>query len=151
MTIKGWLTYAEGVSFRHQRSRERVFIAGALEDLPAIESLLSMSGPDAYGQVYIEIGDESDVRPVSAPGRVTVTWLPRANRSGRVRPTLLSRRGEALAEAIDGWVAEWMPEDADREDVCLMWLGCADSSFVTALYDRLYAHLGNVHALPEYQ
>ncbi|MEJ1230912.1 MAG: SIP domain-containing protein [Galbitalea sp.] len=135
---------------RRQRNPSRVFVAGGLEDVPAIEQVLSTLDPNAYGQVFVEALGDDDVRLLSPPPRVTVTWLVRSTRTSRVRPLLFSEHGEALAEAIGGWVAEWMPEGLESGDECLMWVGCASSSMVGSLFDRLCGRLGNLRALPEY-
>ena len=143
---------------RHRaRSRDRVFIAGDLADLTAIQHVLALLPDDAYGQVYLEVLDERDIVPLDAPSRVTVTWLPRVMRPSAIRPLAFAAHGEALATAIAGWVGEWMPGAADTEGESaqasdhsvIMWLGCAGSARITALYDVLQSRLAGLNALPD--
>jgi NADPH-dependent ferric siderophore reductase len=158
---------------RHRKHvADRVFIAGDLADVTAIQHILSVLPDDAYGQVYIEVLDERDVIALDAPRRVAVTWLPRVVRASAVRPLAFATHGEALATAIAGWVGEWMPAAARSEDDVLeasdhpaspssaagsdaaqdnviMWIGCAGSARITALYEVLQARLAGLNALPD--
>jgi NADPH-dependent ferric siderophore reductase len=140
---------------RHRkRTRDRVFIAGDHADLAAIQHILSVLPDGAYGQVFIEVLDERDVTPLAAPGRVTVTWLSRATRPSALRPLAFAAHGEALAVAIAGWVGEWMPAAADpssenTDDPTVMWIGCAGSAHIAALYDVLQSRVSGVNALPD--
>lgn len=143
---------------RHRaRSRDRVFIAGDLADLTSIQHVLALLPDDAYGQVYIEVLDERDIAPLTAPSRVTVTWLPRVMRQSAIRPLAFAAHGEALAAAIAGWLGEWMPghdefgADAPHasDQSVIMWVGCAGSAHITALYDVLQSRLAGLNALPD--
>jgi NADPH-dependent ferric siderophore reductase len=138
-----------GSRHRH-RALEPVLIAGDLEDLPAIEHVLSLLPDDAYGRVFIETLYDDQARTLAVPKRVTVTWLARAVRPSAIRPLVFAARGEALTGAIAGWVAEWMPGDPDAACTSLMWIGCAASAHVEALYGELDQRLQNLHALPEH-
>ncbi|WP_344757305.1 SIP domain-containing protein [Gryllotalpicola koreensis] len=143
---------------RHRKhTQDRVFIAGDLADLSAIQHVLALLPDDAYGQVYIEILDERDIVPLDAPSRVTVTWLPRVMRTSAVRPLAFAAHGEALAGAIAGWLGEWMPgtafgengELAASDQPVIMWIGCAGSAHIAALYDVLQPRLTGLNALPD--
>jgi len=135
---------------RHRkRSRARVFIAGDHADLAAIQHILSVLPDGAYGQVFIEVLDERDVAPLDAPGRVTVTWLSRVTRPSALRPLAFAAHGEALAVAIAGWVGEWMPAAEESDETTVMWIGCAGSAHIAALYDVLQSRVSGVNALPD--
>ncbi|MCK0113132.1 hypothetical protein MWU75_13360 [Ornithinimicrobium sp. F0845] len=69
--------------------------AGACDAAAAQEVLLSLPA-DAYGQVYVA----DDTMPLGAPERVQINRVT-------------SRPGAcAMAEALSGWSAEWLPECA---------------------------------------
>ena len=140
---------------RHRkRTRDRVFIAGDRADLAAIQQVLAVLADDAYGQVYIEVLDEREIGELTAPARVTVTWLPRVTRPSAMRPLAFAAHGEALSAAIAGWVGEWMPATAHpaegsarASDQTVMWIGCAGSAHMAALYDVLQARFASLNAL----
>lgn len=133
------------MSTRHPA--EHVLIAGDLDDLPAIEHLLGRLAENSYGQVFIEtLGARRELR---APGRVTVNWLERTGRPSQIKPLVFAARGEALATAVAGWVAEWMPGDPANGSTALMWIGCTASEHMSALYEHLCAELHNLSLLPE--
>lgn len=70
--------------------------AGACDSAAAQEVLLGLPA-DAYGQVYVA----DDTMPLGAPERVQVNRVT-------------ARPGEcALAQALTGWAAEWLPECGD--------------------------------------
>ncbi|WP_344792130.1 SIP domain-containing protein [Gryllotalpicola daejeonensis] len=135
---------------RHRkRPADRVFIAGDLADLAAIQHTLAVLPDDAYGQVFIEVLDERDEVALVAPPRVTVTWLARATRPSAMSALTFAAHGEALATAIAGWVGEWMPAAADPGESTVMWIGCAGSAHIAALYDVLQARLAGLNTLPD--
>lgn len=107
---------------------ERVLIAGGVEDLPEITRMLEDLPVNAYGQVFVEAALPEQVRSLPAPGRVTVTWLLRSARRSAVSSLVFADHGEALAEAVTGWAAEWCV--ADCEPRTTVWIGCVDSPWV---------------------
>ncbi|WP_413601956.1 SIP domain-containing protein [Curtobacterium sp. Curtsp57] len=107
---------------------ERILIAGSSDDLVEIHRLLLDLPENAYGQVFVEVALDEQVRILPAPPRVTVTWLVRSARTSAVAPLVFADHGEALAAAVIGWAAEWCV--ADCEPRTTVWIGCADSPWV---------------------
>lgn len=107
---------------------ERILLAGGVEDLPEIARMLADLPENAYGQVFVEAAFVEQVHELTAPGRVTVTWLVRSARSSAVAPLVFADHGEALAHAVTGWAAEWCV--ADCEPRTTVWIGCADSPWI---------------------
>jgi len=107
---------------------ERILLAGGVDDLPEIIRMLEDLPENAYGQVFVEVALDEQVRPLPAPPRVTVTWLVRSARESAVAPLVFADHGEALAAAVTGWASEWCV--ADCEPRTAVWIGCADSPWV---------------------
>jgi len=107
---------------------ERILIAGDASDLPEIHGMLTELPENAYGQVFVEVALDEQVRALPAPPRVTVTWLVRSTRSSLVAPLVFADHGEALAQALTAWAGEWCV--ADCEPRTTVWIGCADSPWV---------------------
>jgi len=107
---------------------ERILIAGGAEDLVEIHRLLEELPENAYGQVFVEVAVQEQVRILPAPPRITVTWLVRSTRESAVASLVFADHGEALAQAVTGWAAEWCV--ADCEPRTSVWIGCTDSPWV---------------------
>jgi len=123
------------------RSAPHFLLVGDSTDIPAIESMLAKLPVGAYGQVFVEIASEVQIRPIVVPSRMVLTWLrrDRATREiGRVAP-----RGELAARAVTAWVAEWMPESQlEHARPCVLWIGCSASDRMDSLSRELTALLG---------
>lgn len=101
-----------------------VFIAGDATDIDAIQLLLSGLPTNAYGQVLIEADADEWDGVLDAPRRVQVLRLPH-DPFGIV--------GDTVVSACRAWIAEWMPDDAERSSrVFVTWLGCRGNRNVTA-------------------
>ncbi|PYY63157.1 hypothetical protein DEJ17_01280 [Curtobacterium sp. MCSS17_011] len=107
---------------------ERILIAGGAEDLVEIHRQLEELPENAYGQVFVEVALDEQIRILPAPPRVTVTWLVRSARSSAVAPLVFADHGEALAHALAGWAAEWCVTDCEPRTS--VWIGCADSPWI---------------------
>jgi NADPH-dependent ferric siderophore reductase len=83
---------------------------------------------NAYGQVFVEVALADQVRELPAPSRVTVAWLVRSDRRSAVSSLVFADHGEALAEAVTSWAAEWCVIDCEPRTT--VWIGCADSPWV---------------------
>lgn len=109
---------------------KQYLIAGDETVVPWIQSMLDSLPANARGQVFVEVDDARGLPPLSAPGRVTVTWLGRSTRSGAPGTGALCRRGMALERAVRAWVGEMSVVDGDypwsdeRHDFCA-WIGGA--------------------------
>lgn len=94
--------------------------------LVELEALLVTLPLCAVGRVFIEVADADDVSMVTAPPRMTVTWLPRTRRGG-----VRHGAGELLARAATAWADEMLcdgSEGALRTEATLLggYLGTAE-------------------------
>lgn len=111
----------------------RVCIFAESCDVAAAQQVLLDLPPDAYGQVYVA----DDALPLGAPARVQINRV--TSRPGRC----------ALAEALSGWAAEWLPEGAASTDESpTVWvlpgatasLAASEHECVTRLLTALPSH-----------
>jgi len=86
-----------------------VLLGVTSDDLLLAEALLDTLPAKARGQVFVEAERAADVRSVAAPGRVCVTWL-------------LRERGQSLRTAVDAWLEEMLPIEAEREHRVHAWI-----------------------------
>ncbi len=86
-----------------------VLLGVRADDLASAETVLATLPEKARGQVFVEVDDESGIRPLAAPGRVCVSWLRRD-------------RGQSLENAVEAWLAEMLPVELDREHRVYAWL-----------------------------
>jgi NADPH-dependent ferric siderophore reductase len=86
-----------------------VLLGVTADDLAIAETVLATLPAKARGQVFVEAGTAADIRPVVAPGRVCVTWL-------------LRERGQSLASAVEVWLEEMLPIEAEREHRVYAWI-----------------------------
>jgi len=95
--------------------------ATAVDDLRGALSALPIC---ARGQVFVEVDDASQVVPLAAPGRVSVTWLARDVRSGAVGSGGSCAPGEAAERATRAWLAEmYLDVEALAAGEHLIWIG----------------------------
>lgn len=99
---------------RRRGPLQHILVAGSSDELPAIEALLFLLPETTYGQVLIESPADLDLPALARPGRVTVTRLARAQDD---------EPGVLLADAVHGWLAEWMPDEPDAARVFTIWVG----------------------------
>lgn len=92
-----------------------MLVAGGFDELPAIEALLCLLPETAYGQVLVEVPADVEPPVLAAPARMTVTRLVCAEEPGEP--------GARLAEAVQAWVAEWIPDEPDLAREVTLWLG----------------------------
>jgi NADPH-dependent ferric siderophore reductase len=120
--------YGVRMTRNRQEPAPRVLVAGCADDLPEIHRQLLELPDTAYGQVFVEVALADEVRILPAPPRVGVTWLVRSTRGSRIASLVFADRGEALAEAVIGWAAEWCV--AGSEPCTVLWIGCTESPWV---------------------
>ncbi|MCA1305935.1 SIP domain-containing protein [Microbacterium esteraromaticum] len=77
----------------------------ALAELEAVLATLPLC---AVGRVFIEVPEAGDVSIVTAPPRMTVTWLPRARPVGAIGSARRCATGEALTRAAIAWADEML-------------------------------------------
>ncbi|MBN7792956.1 SIP domain-containing protein [Microbacterium sp. 2216-1] len=100
----------------------------ALAELEAVLATLPLC---AVGRVFIEVPEAGDVSIVTAPPRMTVTWLPRARPVGAIGSARRCATGEALTRAAIAWADEMLCDagpEALRTEVTLLggFLSTAD-------------------------
>lgn len=96
--------------------------------LTELEALLVTLPLCSTGRVFIEVPDADAIVPISAPARMTVTWLDRSRRSGAPGTARACAPGEALARAVTGWAGEMMCDADDHTRIYLLggFLGTAE-------------------------
>jgi NADPH-dependent ferric siderophore reductase len=110
-----------------QPSAIRVFFAGDASAIGDINTMLEVLPICARGQVFIEVDDASQIVPVDAPGRVTVSWLDRSRRSGRPGTGERCTPGTALERATRAWLGEFFVDRASLvESDYVVWIGGAE-------------------------
>lgn len=90
----------------HADDRTLVLIGADETILATVQAELALLPLCTRGRVFIEVASSAQVIPLTAPPRMTVTWLDRSARTGRPGTCEPCRRGEALASAVRAWSAE---------------------------------------------
>lgn len=90
-------------------AEDRLLIAGDESSLPAIRTLVATLRGTDRGQVFVEVGSDSEIEPLVTPGRVTVCWLVRD-------------RGQSLRRSVDAWLSEMLPVDLAHEHTVYAWI-----------------------------
>ncbi len=88
---------------------DRMLLAGSEDSIETIALILATLPAMTRGQVFVEVGSESDVGRLDAPGRVTVTWLVREH-------------GQALQQSVDAWLSEMLPVSGVSEFSVYAWI-----------------------------
>jgi NADPH-dependent ferric siderophore reductase len=99
----------------HPGDGDLVLLAGSSGDLPVIETALATLPERARGQVFVEVEHAGEIRELAAPGRVCVTWLVR-------------EQGRELGTALEAWLAEMLPVEADRDHRVYAWVAGAGTA-----------------------
>ena len=95
-------------STAHHDDRVQFLVVADETSLAELEAELALLPLCARGRVFVEVQDESQIGPLAAPIRMTVTWLPRSRRSGRPGTAERCGRGEAALRAVSAWTAEML-------------------------------------------
>lgn len=111
---------------RHTRVQH--LITADEHSLAEVEALLATLPLCSTGRVFVEVPDASWLSSLSAPPRMTVTWLARAQRSGAPGSARACAPGDALARAVTAWADEMLCEDDDATRIHLLggYLGTAE-------------------------
>ena len=91
------------------RDTDRLLLAGDEASLETIRVILATLHATARGQVFIEVQSESDIAPLTAPGRFAVCWLVRD-------------RGQQLSVSVEAWLSEMLPVSAFGESTVYAWI-----------------------------
>ncbi|MEX8033497.1 SIP domain-containing protein [Microbacterium sp. 20-116] len=96
--------------------------------LAELEALLATLPICSTGRVFVEVPDASWIGSITAPARMTLTWLDRSRRGGAPGTGRGCAAGEALARAVSGWAGEMLCCDDDATRVILLgaYLGTAE-------------------------
>lgn len=116
--------YLQNRELELQPSATRVFFAGDASSIDDLQTMLEVLPICARGQVFIEVADPSEIVPVTAPGRVSITWLDRSRRSGRPGSGERCLPGVALERAARAWLGEFFvgPSSLVESDY-VFWIG----------------------------
>ncbi len=109
-------------SHRRRSPLEHVLLAGGVDDLSGLALQLAVLPVDTYGQVLVETDDPELLSILRGPARVTVH---------QVVPD--GAPGEALARAVESWIAEWIPTEVDGARSVSLWVGTRAGAHVDAL------------------
>lgn len=93
----------------HHNPGDSVLLGAVEDDIAIVETVLATLPAKTRGQVFVEVADASGIRELAAPGRVCVTWL-------------LRDRGQSLRAAVDAWLSEMLPVEAEREHHVYAWI-----------------------------
>ncbi|WP_248150299.1 SIP domain-containing protein [Microbacterium aoyamense] len=111
-----------------KHTRVQHLITADESSLADLEALLATLPICSTGRVFIEIPDASWQAPITAPARMTLTWLDRSVRSGEAGSGRACAPGQALARAVTAWADEMLCAEDDATRIHLLggFLGTAD-------------------------
>ena len=123
---------------RAARRRSHHLVTADETSLVDLEMFLATLPLCASGRVFIEVPTADNIRTIQVPGRMTVTWLARADRSGAPGSGRSCARGEAVARATCAWADEMLYDGEYETHITLFggYLGTAD------IVDHLTGDLG---------
>ncbi|MCE4025789.1 MULTISPECIES: SIP domain-containing protein [unclassified Microbacterium] len=119
---------AERRATRRSAKAQHLIVAdeGSLAELEATLATLPLC---ATGRVFVEVPDAESISTVTVPPRMTVTWLPRASRSGAPGSGRRCAHGTAAARAAIAWSDEMLCDGAEEHTTVTLlggFLGTAD-------------------------
>ncbi|UNK69647.1 SIP domain-containing protein [Microbacterium sp. H1-D42] len=121
--------------------------------LAELEVVLATLPLCAVGRVFIEVPESEDVSVVTAPPRMTVTWLPRSRRAGAMGSGRRCATGEALTRAAVAWADEMLCDESEatmRTEVTLLGDFLSTADIVEHLTERHGMDLAAIHAPERY-
>jgi len=123
---------------RAARRRAHHLVTADESSLLELETFLATLPLCASGRIFIEVPEAADISRIDAPGRMTVTWLARGERSGAPGTGRACAPGEALSRATCAWADEMLCDDELETHITLLggFLGTAD------IVDHLTSELG---------
>lgn len=113
---------------RAARQRAHHLVTADERSLMELELFLATLPLCASGRIFVEVPTVADIGVIDAPGRMTVTWLAREQRSGTPGSGRACAPGQAVARATCAWADEMMCDDEIETRVALLggYLGSAD-------------------------
>lgn len=121
-----------------------VLAAGDIGDLPGLRAWCAALPADAYGRIFLEVFSPIQIEPLPAPPGVGVTWICREGLRISPRPGIGIPRGQALADAVDAWLDEWLRADPGAGRHFLLWTGARSSSVMRSFWNRVEAELTEI-------
>lgn len=120
---------------RHARVQQ--LITADETSLIELDLLLATLPICSTGRVFIEVPDAASIAAITAPARMTVTWLDRSARSGTPGSGRSCTSGQALSRAVVAWADEMLCADGEGTRIHLLggFLGTAD------IFDHLTVEL----------
>lgn len=111
---------------RHTRVQH--LVTADENSLAELDALLATLPICSTGRVFVEVPDASWIGVISAPARMTVTWLDRSRRGGAPGTGATCAPGQAVVRAVSGWAGEMLCCDDDATRVFLLgaYLGTAE-------------------------
>lgn len=129
MTTAIRTTARAGRRAQRRSSKAQHLVVADEASFAELEAVLATLPLCATGRVFIEVPDAASISAVSVPPRMTVTWLPRATRSGAPGTGRRCAPGAAASRAAIAWADEMLCDGAeDHTTVTLLggFLGTAD-------------------------
>lgn len=126
-----------------EQHRTHFLLVGDDDDIPMIRAILGRLPVDGYGQVIIEVSTPLIVEWIDAPVGVAITWLYRHTGHDVFGPA--QPLGALAWRATRAWLAEWMPGDTRDAAPLVVWMGCARSKHIDALYWELRTTVPGLH------
>ena len=118
-----------------RRTKIQYLITADENALAELQATLATLPLCASGRVFIEVPDASAIASIEVPSRMTVTWLPRATRTGTPGSGRACAPGQAVARAANAWASEMLcREENDSAEM-------ADESAASVKKDCVETHV----------
>lgn len=91
-----------------RRPQVQHLITADEHSLVELEALLATLPLCTTGRIFVEVPDADSIVPLSAPPRMTISWLPRASRSGAPGTGRRCAPGAAVSRAAIAWADEML-------------------------------------------
>jgi len=145
------LAYTDRVSYFEDPAEfavadaRHVLLAGDESSVGELADVLALLPICARGQVFVEVDDAASITTLDSPGRVVVTWLVRAARTGEPGTGNRCARGQAVARATRAWASEMLDVDGHDAADYHVWIG-GETEHLTGLRNDLRMTLASIGA-----
>ncbi|MFV0433778.1 MAG: hypothetical protein ACK5LO_07360 [Leucobacter sp.] len=116
-----------------------VLAGGDVSDLNVLRAWCAALPHESYGRIFIEVFAPFQIQPFATPPHIGVTWICREGLRSTPRPGIGIPRGQALANAIDAWLDEWLRADPETGRHFTLWAGAQTSSIMRSFWARVEA------------
>ncbi|MBO1900683.1 hypothetical protein J4H92_01820 [Leucobacter weissii] len=121
-----------------------VLAGGDAADLPGLRLWCATLPPESYGRIFIEVFSPIQIEPLNPPPGIGVTWICREQLRPSPRPGIGIPRGQALADAVDAWLDEWLRADPASGRHFTVWTGARTSSIMHSFWRRIESELTRI-------